>query len=112
MIENNIVRLGRDQAMPHLKSKLNGYRRGGRPIYIGVTANPDARWMMHHAYDGWAKMVVLYKAFSADIASDMERELIDYAHQCNFLSSPANIGPGGEGIGRGGGPRYLYVLVG
>ncbi len=57
-------------------------------------------------------MVLLYEAYRADIAIDMERALIDYAHQCNFLIPPDNINPGGEGVFANQNHHYLYVLVG
>jgi hypothetical protein len=111
MIEDNIVRVGREEAMSHLQPMLNGYRRFWNRVYIGVTANPEKRWAKHSS-NGWAKMVLLYEAYRPDIAIDLERDLIDYAHRCNFLMPPDNINPGGEGIGNEQRYHYLYVLVG
>jgi hypothetical protein len=110
MIEDNIVRVGRDEAMSHLKPMLNGYRRVWNRIYIGVTANSEERWAKH-SLNGWAKMVLLYEAYRPDIAVDLERDLIDYARRCNFIIPIENITPGGEGIDNAQGYHYLYVLV-
>ena len=110
MIEDNIVRVGRDEAMSHLKPKLNGYRRCWGRIYIGVTANPEKRWAKH-SRNAWEKMVLIYEAYNRDIAIDLERDLIDYAHRCNFLIPPDNTNPGGEGV-RNEQRYYLYLLVG
>ena len=57
-------------------------------------------------------MVLLYEAYRADIAIDLERELIDYARQSNFILPPDNISPGGEGVRDNKKHHYLYVLVG
>lgn len=111
MIEDNVVRVGRSEAMELIKPKLNGYRRFAERIYIGVTADPERRWRQH-APNGWNKMVLLYEAFRADIARDLERDLINYAHRCNFKLAPENVNPGGEGIGRQERANYVYVLVG
>lgn len=110
-IEDNIVRVGRDEAMESLKPKLNGYRRFWSRIYIGVTANPEGR-CVKHARKGWRKMVLLYDAYTPEIAYELERDLIDYAGRCGFLLPIENINPGGEGIGSARRSNYLYVLVG
>ncbi len=111
MIEERIVRVGRDQAMSELKPMLNGYRRSWNRVYIGVTANPPQRWTKHMR-NGWSKMVLLYEAFRPDIAIDLERDLIDYARRCRFQIPPENINPGGEGIGTNQQTHFVYVLVG
>ncbi|MFY0582493.1 GIY-YIG nuclease family protein [Cystobacter fuscus] len=111
MIEENIVRVGRDEAMSYLKPKLNGYRSIWNRIYIGVTTDPEKRWAKHSC-NGWTKMVLLYEAYRADIAIDLERDLIDYAHRCKFLLPPDNINPGGEGVFDNQKYHFLYVLVG
>lgn len=110
-IEDNIVSLGRYEAMPKLKQKVNGYRRLWRRVYIGVTSSPQHRWAKH-SLNNWYKMVILYEAYRSDIAIDMERELIEYAHQCGFIIGIDNINPGGEGISNKEGTNYLYILVG
>ena len=56
-------------------------------------------------------MVLLYEAFRADIACELERELIDYAHNCNFRIAPENVNPGGEGISNEPRSNYVYLLV-
>ena len=110
MIEENIVRVSRHEAMDQLKLKLNGYRNKWSHVYIGVTANPERRWAKH-ARNGWQKMVLLYEAFRPDIARDLEQDLIDYAHRCNFRLAVENINPGGEGLTNENRNNYLYVLV-
>jgi len=111
MIEDNIVRVNRYEAMEQLKLKLNGYRYSWNQVYIGVTANPEKRWAKHMR-NGWQKMVLLYEAFRPDIARDLERDLIDYAHRCAFRIAVENINPGGEGLTEELRNNYLYVLVG
>lgn len=110
-IEENIVSLGRYEAMPKLKQKVNGYRRYWSRVYIGVTSSPQQRGAKHRL-NGWRKMILLYEAYRPDIAIDMERELIVHAHQCGFIVSIENINPGGEGISSNNRVNYLYVLVG
>jgi hypothetical protein len=96
--------------MGSLKLKLNGYRSLWTRVYIGVTADPVSRWN-EHSSRGWTKMVLLYKAFTPQIASSMERALIRYARDCNFRVGVENVRPGGEGIGEESRPNYLYVLL-
>src|SRR5690349_19692516 len=89
---------------------LNGYRRVWDYAYIGITANPVARWRRHEGR-GWAKMVLVYCAYTPDIARTVETELIDYARRCNFLFDIQNVNPGGEGILDRNGAHFVYVLV-
>jgi len=110
MIEDKVVRVGRQEALPLLQQKLNGYRRFASRIYIGVTAHPERRWN-EHAQNGWQKMVLLYEAFNPEIACELERSLIRYAASCNFLIEPDNINPGGEGIGAQNRVNFVYLLV-
>lgn len=111
MIEDNIVRVGRQEALPILAQKLNGYRRYASRIYIGVTANPERRWSEHSQND-WRKMVLVYEAFNPDIARELERYLIRYAASCNFRIEPENISHGGEGISAQNRANFVYLLVG
>jgi hypothetical protein len=111
MIVDNIVRVGRQEALPLLAQKLNGYRRYASRIYIGVTAHPERRWS-EHAQSDWRKMVLLYEAFNPEIARELERSLIRYAACCNFRIEPENINPGGEGIGAQSQANFVYLLVG
>jgi hypothetical protein len=110
-IEDNIVSLGRYDAMSELKKKVNGYRRFWKRVYIGVTCNPQQRWTKHISND-WRKMVLLYEAYRPDIAISMERELISYARGCGFIIDIENVNPGGEGLSCEQKSNYLYVLVG
>jgi hypothetical protein len=111
MIEDKIVRVNHGQAMSKLKRKLDGYRSHWSRFYIGVTSAPERRWEAH-SLNGWVKMVLLYEAYSTDIAINLERDLIDYAHRCHFQIPPDNRAPGGEGIGNEQLSHYLYLLVG
>ena len=106
MIEDNIVRVGRQEALPLLQQKLNGYRRFAGRIYIGVTAHPERRWS-EHAQNDWRKMVLLYEAFNPEIACELERSLIRYAASCNFRIEPENIIRGGEGFGAQNGANLV-----
>ncbi len=97
------------KAMPLLKNMINGYLSKWEQVYVGVTAHPELRYQQHMA-DGWRKMVLIYEAFSPEIAQGMEQSLIAYAKKCDFLSLVVNVNPGGEGIGRARRSNYLYVL--
>lgn len=108
--EFNLVRVNAGQAMQQLKRKLDGYRSFGREIYIGVTTAPERRCEQHEL-NGWSRMVLLYEAFTAEIARTLECDLIDYARRCNFRLPPGNVCPGGEGIGSRPGSHYLYLLL-
>lgn len=110
MIEDNIVRVSRFEAMSQLKLKLNGYRYNWGQVYIGVTATPESRWAKH-VRNGWHKMVLLYEAIRPDIARALEKMLIAYAHECNFRIAVENVNPGGEGLTDEIRNNYLYILV-
>ena len=62
--------------------------------------------------DGWQKMVVVYEAFSPEIAQDMEQALISHARESNFLTRVVNTNPGGEGLRTARRSNYLYFLCG
>jgi hypothetical protein len=112
MLEENVVRnLVPGEAMPRLKNILNGYMSHWERIYIGATAHPELRYEQHMS-DGWRKMVLLYDAFSPEIAQRMERQLIAHAREANFLSLVANTHPGGTGLGATRRSTYLYILCG
>lgn len=110
MIERNLVRAHWQNALPILQSKLNGYRYAWRRIYIGATSDPGRRWDSHIS-NGWQKMVLLYEAFTPDIARALERGLIEHARSCNFQIDIENIADGGEGLSNETLLTYLYVLV-
>ncbi len=57
-------------------------------------------------------MVLLYEAYTEDIAIDLERALIDYARRCNFILPVDNITAGGEGIYEHENCHYIYFIVG
>jgi hypothetical protein len=38
-----LVKVGKDEAMAHLKPKLNGYRKKWSQVRIGATAEPELR---------------------------------------------------------------------
>jgi hypothetical protein len=110
MVEYNLVEVGYPNALPMLKSKINGYRRYSDGIYIGVSSDPELRWLQH-AGNGWEKMAVIYKAFTPEIAREAEQELIAYARSCNFLSDVENGTDGGEGIRDQVRYNFLYILI-
>ncbi|WNG44240.1 hypothetical protein F0U60_09060 [Archangium minus] len=112
MLEEKILRnVVPAKAMPRLKDMLCGYMSHWSRVYIGATAHPEIRYGQH-MNDGWHKMVLLYEAFSPEIALGMERELIAYARQTNFLTLVENINPGGEGLSHARRSNYLYLLCG
>lgn len=109
-IEINIVRKPVNEALPDLKQKLRGYLGYWEAYYIGSSSNYAHRWARHRG-NGWRKMVVLYEAFSAGIAADIERELIAWAQQTGFRVEGENRAPGGEGILSDRSRHHIYVLV-
>lgn len=109
-IENNIVKLPFAEAKGGIKQKLSGYFRSWNRYYIGSTSNPPARWS-RHGQNGWTKMVLLYEAWSPDLATSLERELIAWAQQTGFQVECGNRAPGGEGILTDRSTHYIYVLV-
>lgn len=110
-IEQNIVERPFSQALPEIKRKLSGYMSWATRIYIGVTTNRHAR-ASRHAQNGWQRMVILYEAWGAKLAADMEHELIAWAQECNFNVEHWNAGGGGEGIVGGAETYEVYVLIG
>jgi hypothetical protein len=111
MIQKNLVKAGRQNAVPLLLEKINGYRRSWMRVKIGATASPEKRWTKHVA-DDWKKMVILYDAYTPAIARKMEQELIAAARESNFILDIENVNPGGEGLGDEPRSNYIYVLVG
>jgi hypothetical protein len=107
-----LVKVGKDEAMAHLKPKLNGYRKKWSQVRIGATAEPELRALQHHR-DGWVRMVLLYEGLSPEIAADLERDLIDYARRCNFRTPIANAPNdlGGEGLSPQRRKNYVYLLL-
>ncbi|REG27026.1 hypothetical protein ATI61_11032 [Archangium gephyra] len=85
------------KAMPVLKNKLRGYLSHSSRFYVGATANPALR-AQQHAEEGWTRMVLLYEAYSPEIARRMEQELIDFALRANFEAVVENIHSGGGGL--------------
>lgn len=110
MIEWNIVQVGSWEAMNHLKPRLDGYRRHGSRVFIGVTSEPQP-CSKQHAREGWDRMVVSYEALSPDIATALERDLITYARQGDFKLPIANVDEGGDAARAWGGKYYLYFLL-
>ena len=110
-IENRIIEVPFSEAKPLIQRSLLGYMRCWNSIYIGSTVDPIRRWP-EHAGKGMAKMVLLYKAWSANLAISMERELIDWARATNFRIEHLNMSDGGEGIPHHQRKHYIYILVG
>ncbi|MBM7112474.1 hypothetical protein [Archangium primigenium] len=100
----------RDEAMHYIKPILDGYRSHWDSVYVGVTTEPKLRYKQH-TRNGWEQMVVLYEAYRADIAIDLERDLIDYAHRCRFRNPITNINPGGESLSTKETSHFLYILL-
>ena len=104
-----IVKLPYGEAVPALKQSLQGYLMHWERVKVGVSSRPDLRCEQLED-DGWDRMYVLYKAFRADFARDMERELISHARNSNYILGTENILPGGEGINDDG-KSFVYVIV-
>ena len=109
-IEKNIVSSPFPHASSEIRAKLNGYFRLYSRYYVGSTSDPCAR-ANAHAPRGWTKMVLLYEAWSARIAVDLERELIRWSRQTGHRVECENLAPGGEGIRSVHSTHYIYVLV-
>lgn len=97
------------KALPRLKNMLNGYMSQWEEVYLGATSNPDLR-RDQHLNGGWRKMVLLYEAFSPEIARGMERELIAHLHAANFRTRVGNANAGGEGLSDEQRSNFLYLL--
>ncbi|NOK08822.1 hypothetical protein [Corallococcus exercitus] len=110
MIDDKIIQVHADYALDALKPKLNAYRHFRERVYIGVTASPEKRWKKHQG-KGWKKMVLIYEAYSTDIAERLERGLINYARQCRYRVEIENVGDGGEGLSTTRQRHFLYLLV-
>jgi hypothetical protein len=111
MIKENILKVGRQNAVPLLLQKINGYRGSWRRVKIGATSDPERRWDQHSS-DSWEEMVLIYKAYTPEIAREIEQELIAASRESNFLLDIENVNPGGEGLGDVRRSNYIYVLVG
>ena len=110
-IENRVIEISVNQAIPLIQRSLLGYMSRWSKIYIGSTVDPARRWP-EHADKGMVKMVLLYQAWSASLAINMERELIDWARRTNFRIEHLNATDGGEGIPIHQRKHYIYILVG
>jgi hypothetical protein len=103
-------RTGRySQVLPTLHSAIGQYQRGGRPIKIGLTVNPEQR-AQAHTRGGWLEMVVVYSTSSANSVAAVEKDLINHGWRNNYYS--LNYNRGGEGIAPGHPRYYVYVLLG
>lgn len=109
-VEYNVVKLGVRDALPQIKQKLVGYMSRHNGIYIGVTTNPRRRARDHERM-GRSRMVVLYEAWRAPIAADIEQELIAWAAATNFRLERENRGRGGESIPGDAETWYVYVAL-
>jgi hypothetical protein len=110
VIEDKIVRVDKRKAMARLQPMLNGYLSQWNEVYIGATADYERR-AEQHGPDGWMKMVLLYEALNADIARELERDLIHYARHCNFRVDVTNDSDGGEGLRDHNRHHHVYLLV-
>ncbi len=97
-------------ALPRVKSRLNGFLAKYDKIYIGATTDPRNRRGSHEV-NGWRKMVLLYKAGWPGSCGSMEKKAIDHARSCNFRVKPENILAGGNSIPDGRDEYFVYVLV-
>lgn len=111
MIEENITTGRVSKALPTIRQKLNGYLRHAHRIKIGATTNPEARWRLGHGLDGWGRMVLLYESEWPGATRSMERALIQYAREANFLIRPENVLPGGESIPDDAEAYWVYIIV-
>src|SRR5688572_15562267 len=96
-IENSIVKVPKSEAMSKIKPKVDGYRSHHARIYVGVTNDP-ARRAKEHEKNGWIRMILLYEAWSAEIARELEMDIIDYCRRCNFKIPIENKSDGGDWI--------------
>ena len=109
-VEYNVVRLGVRDALPRITNKLCGYMSRHSGVYIGVTTDPVRRASAHER-QGRTRLVVLYEAWSARYAADIEQQLIAWADATNFRLERENRAPGGESIRADAEAWYVYVAL-
>ncbi len=56
-------------------------------------------------------MVVLFACPHAGSCRGMERELISYARETNFIVKPKNVFRGGDNIHDGAETYYVYIVI-
>ena len=91
----------------HLARDVTRIANRSTSIKIGITNEPERRWLQHSQRYPWDQMIVIYGSTSLAFVRDIERELIDYTfdwdESLNFV--------GGGGGNFAAGYQYVYVLI-
>lgn len=77
---------------------------------VGLTTNPDARWLSHQE-DGWDRMVVIYRTTSCDYAVSVEDDLILHGWSDHIDALSWNEVRGGGGAPWSASDYYIYILL-
>jgi hypothetical protein len=102
-------------ALASLRKKTGALGRSGRAYHakIGITDNPERRWVQAYRPAGWQRMHVIYRSSSHKLVRQVETLLID--HALSVSQSAAwyynSRGGGGGRTPSGLGPYYVYVVT-
>ena len=89
-----------------LRKKVATYHQHYSAIYIGATYDPITREQQHLSSRRGSELITLWRTASYDNAKQAEKKLIKWG--CERIENPWG---GGEGLTRGKGEYYIYVLV-
>lgn len=100
-----------------LRRAVGQYARRYEHIKIGITYNPEKRFLEHQKEraredDSWAKMVVIYETSSRDAACRVEKTLVEYVQSRGYKTEIWNgTGGGGGRIPADWVNYYVYILL-
>jgi predicted GIY-YIG superfamily endonuclease len=100
-----------------LTRALGQYARHYDYIKIGITCDPERRWIEHQNErkrfsDSWLKMVVIYETSSRKYVNEAERLLINHTKTANYNIEKWNdVGGGGGNYSEEADKYYLYLLL-
>ena len=94
-----------------LRRALGQYIRRYKPVYVGMTVNPERRAKEHDRRGlseehGWSSLIVIWRTTSYRDAQKAERILVDWAGE-----DSVNLIRGGAGLKRDAKQHFIYVVV-
>ena len=94
-----------------LRKCVGQYPRHYDDAKIGITDNPERRWLCHRN-DGWGTMVVIYRSASRRYVENAERMVTRHLFEATTAGCEVwNMCNGGGGRKSDKKEQYLYLLL-